>query len=114
MFKGGLPNMQDMMKQIQKVQERVAEVQAQLEQKTVTAEAGGGMVKVTANGKHQIVRIEIEKEVVNPDEKDMLEDLVVAAANQALERASAMAQEEMQKATSGMMPNIPGLNIPGL
>jgi hypothetical protein len=114
MFKGGLPNMQDMMKQIQKVKERVAEVQAQLEQKTVTAEAGGGMVKVTANGKHQIVRIEIEKEVVNPDEKDMLEDLVVAAANQALERASAMAQEEMQKATSGMMPNIPGLNIPGL
>ena len=114
MFKGGLPNMQDMMKQIQKVQERVAEVQAQLEQRTVTAEAGGGMVKVTANGKHQIVKIEIEKEVVNPDEKDMLEDLVVAAANQALERASAMAQEEMQKATSGMMPNIPGLNIPGL
>ncbi len=106
--------MQDMMKQIQKVQERVAEVQAQLEQKTVTAESGGGMVKVTANGKHQIVRIEIEKEVVNPDEKDMLEDLIVAAANQALERASAMAQEEMQKATSGMMPNIPGLSIPGL
>ena len=114
MFKGGLPNMQDMMKQIQKVQERVAEVQAQLEQKTVTAEAGGGMVKVTANGKHQIIKIEIEKEVVNPEEKDMLEDLVVAAANQALQRASAMAQAEMQKATSGMMPNIPGLNIPGL
>jgi len=110
----GMPNMSGMMKQIQKMQERMAAVQQELEQKTVSAEAGGGMVKVTANGKHQIVSIAIDGEVINPAEKEMLEDLVLAATNKALEEASRMAQEEMAKVTSGMMPNIPGLNLPGL
>jgi len=114
MFKGGMPNMQQMMKQVQKMQEKMDLVQAELENKIVTAESGGGMVKVTANGKQHIVKIEVEKEVINPNEKEMLEDLVLAAVNQALERSTAMAAEEMHKVTGGMMPNIPGMKLPGL
>ena len=110
----GLPNMAGMMKQIQKMQEKMAQVQEELEQKTVVGEAGGGMVKVTANGKQRLTAISIEKEVVVPDDKEMLEDLVLAAVNKALEESQQMAATEMAKVTNGMMPNIPGLNLPGL
>ena len=111
---GGFPNMGGMMKQIQKMQEKMAQVQASLETKTVVGESGGGMVKATINGKQQLVKLQIEKEVVNPEETDMLEDLILSAVNKGLEEASKMAQEEMSKATNGMMPNIPGLNFPGM
>jgi nucleoid-associated protein EbfC len=110
----GLPNMAGMMKKVQEMQDKMAQIQQELEQKTVTAESGGGVVKVTANGKQAILKIQIDKEVVNPDDVEMLEDLVLAATNKALEEASRLAQEEMSKATSGMLPNIPGLNLPGL
>ena len=109
----GMPNMQNMMKQVQKMQAQMEKVQAELENKTVATEVGGGAIKVIANGKQQIVKIEIEKEVINPDDKEMLEDLVLAGVNKALEEAGKMASDEMGKVTAGMLP--PGMgNMFGL
>jgi nucleoid-associated protein EbfC len=107
-MKGG---MQGMLKQVQKMQAEMQKVQAELGNKTVTEEAGGGMIKATANGNKEIISVEIDPQVINSDEKDILEDLVVAAVNKALESASKMAEEEMAKVTKGMIP--PGMNIPG-
>ena len=104
-------NMQNMMKQIQKMQADMAKVQAELENKQVTEESGGGMVKATANGKKEIVSIVIDEEIAKSGDKEMLEDLVVAAVNKALQTAGKMAEDELSNVTKGMIP--PGLNIPG-
>ncbi len=97
-------NMQDMFGKMMEMQEKMNAAQDELEDKTVTAEAGGGMVKVTANGAQKITGIEIDPEAVDPDDLELLEDLVIAGVNKALEDASEMAQEEMKKSMGGMLP----------
>jgi nucleoid-associated protein EbfC len=100
-------NMGNMMKQAQKLQARMLKMQEELAGRTVEAAAGGGMVKVVANGRQQIVSIAIEKEVVDPEDVDMLQDLLLAAVNDALAKSQEMVSTEMGKLTGGL--GIPGL-----
>ncbi|HAK88239.1 MAG: nucleoid-associated protein, YbaB/EbfC family [Nitrospirae bacterium GWC2_46_6] len=97
----------DIMRQAQKMQEDMQKMQEEARTKTVEASAGGGMVTIIANGGGEIVSIKIEKDVVNPDDVDMLQDLILAAANEALRRAQQIVNEDMSKLTMGMQ--IPGL-----
>lgn len=100
-------NFGNIMKQAKKIQEKIASMQAELESRTIEATAGGGMVTVVVNGKFEILSMKIEREVVNPDDVDMLQDLIMAAANEGIRKAQEMASAEMSKITGGF--NIPGL-----
>ena len=102
-----MKNMANMMKQAQKLQAKMMRLQEEMADKTVESASGGGMVKVVANGRQQIVSVSIEKEVVDPDDVDMLQDLVLAAVNDALAKSQEMVTAEMSKLTGGM--NIPGI-----
>ena len=95
------------MKQAKKMQEKIASIQAELEGKTVEATAGGGMVTVVVNGKFELLSLKIDKEVVNPADVDMLEDLIIAAVNEGIRKAQEMTSAEMAKITGGF--NVPGL-----
>jgi hypothetical protein len=99
--------MNEMMRQAQQLQKKISQVQEEMANKTVEASAGGGMVTVTANGSQEIVNVQIDPSVVDPEDVGMLQDLVVAAANEALKKARSMMEEEMSKVTGGM--KIPGL-----
>ncbi|MEE8480037.1 MAG: YbaB/EbfC family nucleoid-associated protein [Desulfobacterales bacterium] len=102
-----MKGMGNMMKQAQKLQSKMLKLQGELADKTVETTSGGGMVKVVANGRQQIVSIQIEEEVIDPDDVEMLQDLILAAINDALTKSQEMVSGEMSKLTGGI--NIPGM-----
>jgi len=103
----GMPNMGNLLKRAQELQEKMAKLQEELGEKTVEASSGGGMVSVVANGKQEIVSVKIDPEVVDTNDVEMLEDLVLAAINDALYQAKQMVSEEMSQLTGGV--KIPGI-----
>lgn len=106
-MRGGMGNMQKMMKQMQKMQKEMQKAQEELAEKTVEGSAGGGMVTVIANGHKEILEVNINEEVVDPEDIEMLQDLVLAATNDALKKVDDITNETMGKFTKGM--NLPGL-----
>lgn len=107
MNRGGMGNMQKMMKQMQKMQKDMAKAQEELIVKTIEGSAGGGMVTVTINGNKEVTDVVIKPEVVDPDDIEMLQDLVLAATNDALKKMDDLTNETMGKFTKGM--NLPGM-----
>ena len=103
-MKGGMGNL---FKQAQQMQQKMVKMQEELAQRTVEASVGGGMVSVTVNGKNELLRLKIEPQVVDPDDVEMLEDLVLAGVNEALRKSQEMISDEMSKLTGGM--KVPGL-----
>jgi len=102
-----MKGMGNLMKQAQKLQSKMLKLQDELADKTVETSAGGGMVKVVANGRQQILSVEIDKEVVDPQDVEMLQDLILAAVNDALVKSQEMVTSEMNRLTGGM--SIPGM-----
>ena len=97
-----MKNLGKLMKQAQKMKSEIDRIQSQLAEKTVEASSGGGMVTAVVNGGNELVSIKFEKDVVDPEDIEMLEDLVVAAVNEAMKKVQEMMQEEMSKVTGGM------------
>ena len=102
-FPGGMPgNMNNLMKQAQKMQRQMEEAQKELEEMEMTATAGGGAVEVTVSGKHEVTKVKLAEEVVDPDDIEMLEDLIMAATNEALRKIEDASQQNMSKITGGL------------
>jgi nucleoid-associated protein EbfC len=107
-------DMMKMMGKVREVQEKMKEVQENLVHIKASAEAGAGMVKATVNGKKQLVDLVIDNDLIKPEDKDMLKDLIIAAVNKAMVEADVKAKEEIRKQTEGIIPNIPGLDLNGM
>jgi DNA-binding YbaB/EbfC family protein len=106
----GIPDMGNLMKQAQQLQVKMAKLQEELAERKVEASSGGGMVTVVVNGRQEIVSMNIDPEVINPDDAEMLQDLIQAAVNDGLSKAKSMASEEMSRLTGGLnIPSIPGI-----
>ena len=107
-FPGGMPgNMNNLMKQAQKMQRQMEEAQQALEEKEVTATAGGGAVEVTVSGKKEVIKVKLAEEVVDPEDIEMLEDLIMAATNEALRKAEEASAANMAKLTGGLGGGMP-------
>ena len=102
-FPGGMPgNMNNIMKQAQKMQKQMEEAQKALEEQEITAKAGGGAVEVTVSGKHEVTKVKLSEEVVDPDDIEMLEDLIMAATNEAMRQVDEATQKSMSQITGGL------------
>lgn len=106
-----MSQMDKMFKQMQKLQKDMERMQEELSEKEVESSAGGGMVTATVNGKMELVDLKINPEVIDPEDPEMLEDLVIAAVNEAMVKANEMAQSEMSKLTGGLAGGFPGLGL---
>jgi DNA-binding YbaB/EbfC family protein len=102
-----------MMGKMKELQEKMKLAQDELQHITATAESGGGLVRATANGQRRLLKLEIDESLLQPQDRDMLADLVVAAVNKVMEEAGDKAKEEMKSKTAGLLPNIPGLDLGG-
>ncbi|HVD97544.1 MAG TPA: YbaB/EbfC family nucleoid-associated protein [Cytophagaceae bacterium] len=107
-------DMLNMMGKIKEAQARLKQMKENLGNLTVTGEAGGGMVRAVVNGNRQVLKIEIEDSLIKPSDKDMLQDLIVAAINKAMQEIDTVVKEELKKNTEGLLPNIPGLDLSSL
>lgn len=105
------PNLNDLLKQVQKMQSDIEKFNTDFNEKSFEFDSGAGAVKVTINGKKEILSLDIQKELINPDEKEILEDLIIAAINKSIREVEKAYQEELQQRTKGMIP--PGINLPG-